>query len=60
MSGQVCGAVGGQHSTSNGRDCAALVSARKPLEMVAVEPRILAFHTIESYRTLQEDPIDDS
>ena len=33
-----CRTAGGRHSTSDGRNCAALVSALDPPEMVAAEP----------------------
>ena len=51
---------GGDVRASDGHDCAAPVSARDPLKMVAVEPRLLSLHTIESYRTLKRDHINDS
>ena len=59
-SGRACGAIGGRHRTNDENYYVALVSARDPLKMVAVEPRLLSLHTIESYRTLERDHINDS
>ena len=41
-------AAEGQHSTSNERDCTALVPAPSPLKMMDVETLILLFHKIEN------------
>ena len=49
----------GGHSASNEHHCAALVSARDPLETVAAEHQILPFHEIETHFHDQGNSSDD-
>ena len=59
-SGRALGAIRERRSASDGRDCAAPVLARDPLEMVAVEPQTLTLRGIERRFHGRGDPIVDS
>ena len=56
---RVWGSRGGRRSASDGRDCAAPVLARDPLEMVALEPWTLPLRGIERQFHGWGDPIVD-